>query len=130
MGIPGFIGTRMRDQVPTTTSLIMDTGPECGIVNLHTSNQPGSHWTCYWKRSIHHREPHVYWFDSYGDLGPPEEWKRYFAPRKIFHNKENLQSYGTEICGHLCFLFLVFAAIADHDSNNVVGGGSSINSRY
>ena len=37
-----FRGVFMRDQLNFVPAL-----NECGILNLNTSNQPGSHWVCW-----------------------------------------------------------------------------------
>ena len=44
LNIPHFRGIFMRDTLPKTPH-----GIECGIVNLNTSLENGSHWTCYFK---------------------------------------------------------------------------------
>ena len=39
-----FRGVFMRDTLPQYPYIV-----ECGIVNLNTSNQAGSHWVCYYR---------------------------------------------------------------------------------
>ena len=45
LGIEHFRGVFMRDTLPQQSSHHQ----ECGIMNLNTSQQPGSHWTCYFR---------------------------------------------------------------------------------
>ena len=59
--IPHFRGVFMRDTLPKKTKKI-----ECGIVNLNTSKENGSHWTAYFKKARR-----IY-FDSYGQITPIE----------------------------------------------------------
>ena len=44
LGIKHFRGVYMRDTLPEKP-----TRQECGIVNLNTSDEQGSHWVCYSK---------------------------------------------------------------------------------
>ena len=52
----------MRDTLPKKSK-----GKECGIVNLNTFKQPGSHWVCYYKDGT----DRIY-FDSFGQITPIE----------------------------------------------------------
>ena len=52
----------MRDIIPQYPFSI-----ECGIVNLNTSGQSGSHWVCYYRNG----SDRIY-FDSYGQITPVE----------------------------------------------------------
>ena len=60
--IKNFRGVFMRDNLPKTQYQ-----QECGIMNLNTSHQPGSHWVCYYKDN----GKRVY-FDSFGHVTPIE----------------------------------------------------------
>lgn len=71
------------------------------IVNLDDKNGRGTHWVCYRKQGSK-----VYYYDSFGNLQPPIELKRYLKNCDIFYNYENEQAYNTNICGHLCLRFL------------------------
>ena len=53
--IPNFRGVFMRDTLPPRPHTV-----ECGIVNLNTSREKGSHWVCYYKKGL----DRVY-FDSF-----------------------------------------------------------------
>lgn len=95
--IKHFRGIYMRDSLPRKPHR-----NECGIVNLDLESGPGTHWIAYCKRGNT-----VYYFDSFGDLQPPEELLNYFGSRcKIYFNYFNYQNYGTITCGHLCIKFL------------------------
>ena len=43
--IPYFRGVKMRDELPLEVRMY-----ECGVLNLNTHTQKGSHWTCWFKR--------------------------------------------------------------------------------
>lgn len=89
----------MRDSLPRRVR-----HNEYGIINLDSEKGSGTHWTAYKKNG----EKAVY-FDSYGNLGPPRELIRYLktnGPCKILYNHDQLQSYNTFNCGHLCLKFL------------------------
>lgn len=73
---------------------------ECGIVNLDSSNNSGTHWVAYAKVNTY-----VEYFDSYGNLKPPQEIIKYLGS-SIFYNYENIQRNNTFNCGHLCIDFL------------------------
>ena len=81
---------------------------ECGIVNLNTSSEAGSHWVCYHKTGT----DRIY-FDSYGQI-TPYEIQNYLKTKHeikldqqvIKRNTDIVQPDGTEICGHLCLYVL------------------------
>ena len=104
LGIPHFRGVFMRDQLPTKVNK-----KECGIVNLNTSQEPGSHWVCYYKNNAKDR---IY-FDSFGQITPVEvqkylKTKNEFAKGEsvIKRNTDIVQDVNTHICGHLCLFVL------------------------
>lgn len=75
---------------------------ETGIVNLDNTSGVGTHWVCY-KRLL----DTVYYFDSFGNMPPPQELLQYFKPAKnVLYNFNRLQKDDTKICGHLCLDFL------------------------
>lgn len=89
----------MRDSLPRRVHY-----KECGIINLDNERGSGTHWTAYKKTG----EKAVY-FDSYGNLRPPRELVHYLntnGPCKILYNHEQLQTFNTFNCGHLCLKFL------------------------
>jgi hypothetical protein len=95
--IPFFRGVYMKDLLPKKIWK-----NETGIVNLDNSDGPGTHWVCYKKLN-----ETVYYFDSFGNLPPPNELQRYFhSAKKVFYNYDREQPDNTSICGHLCLEFL------------------------
>ena len=99
--IPGFRGVFMRDTLPGKPYR-----EECGIVNLNTSKEKGSHWTCYYKKE----DLRVY-FDSFGQI-TPIEIRDYLKSAKergigvIQRNTDIVQPFNSTICGHLCLFVL------------------------
>lgn len=94
--IPYFRGVFMRNELPKHPL-----HKECGIINLDSSENPGSHWVAYAKYF-----DYVIYFDSYGNLKPPKEFIRYIGSVNINYNYENLQKKHPFNCGHLCLEFL------------------------
>lgn len=72
---------------------------ECGVINLDSDENPGTHWVAYVKDNTY-----VEYFDSYGNLKPPIEFVRYIKC-KINYNYNRFQ-YKTYNCGHHCLNFL------------------------
>lgn len=94
-----FRGVFMRNDLPKKCL-----NSKCGIINLDSSDGPGTHWVAYGKRSNG-----IYYFDSFGDLPPPKELITYFGSEvKIYYNYLNYQQYDTVICGQLCITFLYY----------------------
>lgn len=87
----------MRDKLPKKPKQI-----ECGIVNLDSYKNTGTHWVAYVKLN-----DYCEYFDSFGDLKPPLELSKYLNKRKIFYNYQNYQNFNSIRCGHLCLKFLV-----------------------
>ena len=79
---------------------------ECGIVNLNTSKEKGSHWVCYYKEGINR----IY-FDSFGQI-TPIDIQNYLKKKcergigVIQRNTDIVQPFNTNICGHLCIFVL------------------------
>lgn len=93
--IPNFRGVFMLDQLPLIPRRI-----EAAIVNLDTSDGPGTHWVAYYKRNNQ-----IEYFDSYGNLQPPREIINYLG-ENIKYNYYRYQNDNSVICGHLCLRFL------------------------
>lgn len=74
---------------------------ECGIINLDSSENGGTHWVAYAKC-----DDYVEYFDSYGNLRPPKELIKYVGSF-IFYNYDNIQRDNTFNCGHLCIKFII-----------------------
>lgn len=85
----------MRDELPKHPL-----SKECGVINLDSSKNQGTHWVAYAKF-----KGYVVYFDSYGNLKPPIEFIRYVGPN-IHYNYENIQKDHPYNCGHLCLKFL------------------------
>ena len=93
--IPDFRGVKMRDELPIKSHDI-----ECGILNLNSHLQKGSHWTCWYKnRST------CYYFDSFGQT-PPTELVKYLTPLPIHRSAVTVQHDQAEECGSLCLYVL------------------------
>ena len=98
-----FRSVFMRDTLPQYPLNV-----ECGIVNFNTSNQPGSHWVCYYRK----KNERIY-FDSYGQITPVEV-QRYLKTGIEFNrgkvviqrNREIVQAPNTVVCGHICLYVL------------------------
>lgn len=85
----------MRDELPK-----FPLSKECGIMNLDSSQNLGSHWVAYVKLNNY-----IEYFDSYGNLKPPKEFVKYIGSA-INYNQENIQKDHPYNCGHLCLNFL------------------------
>lgn len=93
--IPYFRGVFMRDELPKKSFQ-----KECGVVNLDSSENHGTHWVAYVKINSY-----VEYFDSYGNLRPPQELINYVGSN-IQYNYINSQKNHPYNCGHLCIKFL------------------------
>lgn len=80
----------MRDGLPAALH-----SPECGIVNLDSSEGEGTHWVAYYKAG-----PMAVYFDSFG-LDPPQEILDYLGC-PVRTQTFQLQKADDVICGHLC----------------------------
>lgn len=85
----------MRNELPEKPLSL-----ECGIINLDSSKNSGTHWVAYAKIN-----DYIEYFDSYGNLKPPKEFIKYIG-KHIRYNYENLQGNSLYNCGHLCLKFL------------------------
>lgn len=94
--IPHFRGVYMRDNLPKSPKKV-----ECGIINLDSSKNNGTHWVAYVKDNNY-----CEYFNSYGDLPPPLEFKKYFKNYDIYYNYDTYQKFNTVNCGHLCLKYL------------------------
>lgn len=98
--IPYFRGVFMRNDLPRMIRYI-----ECAVVNLDTTDGPGTHWVCYKKHANI-----IQYFDSFGNLRPPLELLNYFNSGgesvNVQYNYNSQQSLNTVVCGHLCLRFL------------------------
>ena len=102
--IPNFRGVFMRDNLPRRRRK----ENECGIMNLNTSSQKGSHWVT-WYVSDNTR---IY-FDSFGQHVPYEVVRYLKTPKEyrgktlcIERNALIVQHINTSECGALCLVVL------------------------
>lgn len=95
--ISSFRGVFMRDSLPKKPLT-----NECAILNLDKSSGRGTHWVCYKKIGKCAR-----YFDSTGKGKPPPQLVRYLKNVRITVNKKRYQSPNSNLCGHLCLLFLL-----------------------
>lgn len=86
----------MRDNLPKFPKI-----NECGIVNLDSLQNIGTHWVAYIKKGNK-----VNYFDPFGNLRPPLELLQYFNGCDIEYNRMRYQEWNTPYCGHLCLEFL------------------------
>ncbi len=95
--IKHFRGVFMRDTLPDKPK-----HRECGVINLDSIFNRGTHWTAYYKfgdRAIY--------FDSYGDANPPQELVKYLNVERLEYSTDRIQNFeDPPICGHLCLEFL------------------------
>ena len=103
--VPYFCGVFMRDELPNRKHIM-----ECGIMDLNTSDQIGSHWVCF----VRNKKDRIY-FDSFGEI-TPLELQKYLKTKQEFENntpviKRNtdiVQRVNTHVCGHLCLIVLTW----------------------
>ncbi len=91
----GFRGVFSKDTLPKKIN-----PSENGVVNLADSDDPGTHWVCYYNRSD---LDYVLYFDSYG-LPPPQEIEKYLktSGKQIQYNTGEIQQLSTVLCGTYC----------------------------
>ena len=89
-----FRGVYLMDTLPSKPNK-----KECGILNLDSSDGPGTHWVAWYKNGNN-----KIYFDSYG-IQPPKEIIKYLG-RGINYNTDQIQPRGAVFCGHLCLFVL------------------------
>ena len=95
LNIRNFRGCFMRDELKNLKPCKI----ECGVLNLNLSNEPGSHWVCWFKRNNN-----KYYFNSFG-IPPPKELIDYFGS-PILHSTFQLQGMNDQNCGKWCLIVL------------------------
>ena len=95
--IRNFRGCFMRDELKNLKS----DNIECGVLNLNLSNEPGSHWTCWFKVNNN-----KYYFNSFG-LPPPNELIHYLGS-PILYSTFQLQAITDQNCGKWCLVILKY----------------------
>ena len=110
LNIRGCRGIFMRNTLPQEPK-----EKECAIMNFNKSDEPGSHWVCYYKNG----KRRIY-FDSFGQV-TPTELQKYLKTEKEFEHERNViqrntdivQHINTDVCGHLC-LYVLTALTREH----------------
>ena len=112
--IDNFRGVFMRDTLQRIAHQM-----ECGIVNLNTSTEPGSHWVCYFTDD---KKNTAIYFDSFGQVTPMViqkylKTKEEYEMKKtvIQRNTDIVQHTNTHVCGHL-YLFVLTSLTREHRS--------------
>ena len=95
LNVRNFRGCFMRDELKN----LKPCKTECGVLNLNLSNEPGSHWVCWFKRNNK-----KYYFNSFG-LPPPKELIDYLGS-PILHSTFQLQGLKDQNCGKWCLIVL------------------------
>lgn len=96
-GIRTFRGVFSIDNLP-----FKHWSQEAGIINLHPADKGGSHWTAY-----RINKDSIIFYDSFGNINPPQEFIRYVKDKNIQYNRVRDQKYNSVNCGHLCLKFLI-----------------------
>lgn len=101
--IPNFRGVHMRDELANRPLK-----NECGILNLETHMQKGTHWTCWFKEGKER-----YYFDSYGEPPPLEMIKYLKSVNELENDKPVIKRSAVTVqhdesseCGALCLYVL------------------------
>ena len=92
----------MRDTLPKKVKL-----NECGILNLDSSSDGGTHWVMWFKKG-----KEKFYFDSYG-VQPLSELIAYLK-LPIFYNSERVKQDGEVVCGHLCLFALKLLSLGNN----------------
>lgn len=91
-----YLGTFSLDKVP---SFKKNAALQHFIINTDTTNLPGKHWIAV---TIFNNK-HAYIFDSFG-IPPPSLLISQLRQRsidKIYYSRQQIQPFGTQICGQL-----------------------------
>ncbi len=82
----------------------------------------GSHWTCFQVAKYPNGVAECFYFDSYG-VGPPQivckSVERDFGCG-IYHNKKDIQSLMSEVCGYYCLAYLHFINASPYASKHLI----------
>ena len=103
LNIPNFHGVKMRDELPAKTRKT-----ECGILNLETTQENGSHWVAWYKD-----DKECYYFDSFAEPPPLEILQYLKTPQELIldipvikRNAVTVQHDTSNECGSLCVYVL------------------------
>jgi len=97
-----FIGVFPSDRLPKTIFKY----PALIIANTDTSDQPGTHWIAFYFDSRRSAE----FFDSCDQYTQKKEFLKFLKSNayKFFFNKQQLQGYFSNTCGHYCMMYGLF----------------------
>ena len=100
LSIRSYLGTYPCDKAPNLSSALH---PSSYIINLDSSQSPGSHWV-----SIYIKRNCVLYFDSYGRR-PSEELNITLksANKKVIYSNKRIQSFNSIFCGYFCVAFII-----------------------
>lgn len=98
-----FQGVFPSDRLP----MHVERYPAALVANVDGHDRPGSHWCAFYIDDEQHGE----FFDSYGQK--PEEYCSSFKTfldnncKQWTYNSQQMQSLGSNVCGHYCLYFIV-----------------------
>ena len=101
----------MNDELNT----IKKKNPLNVITNLHSSNQPGIHWNCFFIN-----DNRKYFFDSYG-LPPTKEVEN-FLGKGTTYSTFKIQENNTSYCGQLSLYILYLLNFSNLSYEEIVLG--------
>lgn len=97
-----FKGVFAADKLPVK----IKSHPSIIIANTDSSDKPGTHWVAFYFKNASTAE----FFDSYGQYPS----NKYFInilkknSKKFTYNKQQVQGYFSNTCGHYCILFSLY----------------------
>ena len=97
--VDGFLGCYMKDELVKLKPL--ENGQSI-VFNLNNHNQPGSHWTCAYRRNDVN-----YYFDSFGMM-PATNIIQYLRRnhKEIIYSSNEIQNIKSQACGYYCIDFI------------------------
>ncbi len=109
--LPLFRGVYASDSIPDHTGFY--------VVNLDTSEQPGSHWVVIY---ISADRSYGEYFDSFG-REPDVRLKTYLNEhcKRWTFNRRQLQSVISKYCGHYCIAYIVLRSRKNGSMNSFLG---------
>lgn len=118
-----FKGVFAADKLPKT---ILNY-PALFIANTDPSTKPGTHWIAFYFNKNREAE----FFDSYGENPQKKEFLRFLNKNSISYssNKQPLQGYFSNTCGHYCILYGLFKC-ENHSLKYFLKNFSKRNSLY
>ena len=106
--IPNYKKCRMRDELSNQKC----SKNECGIINLETSNDNGSHWICYF---VNDKQKIA--VSSFGDPIPKELID--YLGKNIYTSDIQIQEFTEDTCGFISLLIL-YLLNEDHKFEDII----------